>query len=313
MDRRTGTTEEDEDMRATLPEGGTDPSLGRDDVPVVEFRNAAVTYPGRHVTGPAVVGVDLALRRGSFTTVVGPSGCGKSTLLHVCSGLLKISHGQFRYQGQEWKKLHPGIGYVTQRETLLPWKTVLGNIALPLKLNGVPKTERRERAEAMAANVGLGDWLNRFPRELSGGMRQRVQLGRTLVTQPTLLLMDEPFGALDAVLRVRMQDFLKKTIAGTDLTTLFVTHDLNEALVLGDQVVAMAGAPGTIDQIADLRDLPRGLSQVELKATPEYAEHEARLWEVIAGNLSDDGKALANQTLAARERALPTATEISGA
>jgi NitT/TauT family transport system ATP-binding protein len=300
-------------LQATLPQGVPDSTSDSADAPVVEFKNASVTYPGRQVTGPAVVGIDLSLAKGSFTTVVGPSGCGKSTLLHVCSGLLKVSHGDFRYEGQHWKKLHPGIGYVTQRETLLPWKSVLGNIALPLKLNGVSKAERRERATAMAENVGLGDWLNRFPRELSGGMRQRVQLGRTLVTQPTLLLMDEPFGALDAVLRVRMQEFLKETIAGSDLTTLFVTHDLNEALTLGDQVVAMAGAPGTIDQIADLGDLPRGLSQADLKATQQYAEHESRLWEVIAGNLSDDGKALANKSLAARDRAVPTATEISGA
>ncbi|MET7422173.1 ABC transporter ATP-binding protein [Dactylosporangium sp. NPDC005555] len=286
-------------------------SQGVPATPVVEFKNAEVTYPGRQVTGPAVVGINLALARGSFTTVVGPSGCGKSTLLHVCSGLLKVSAGEFHYQGQSWKKLHPGVGYVTQRETLLPWKTVLGNIALPLKLTGVPKAERRERATAMAENVGLGQWLNRFPRELSGGMRQRVQLGRTLVTKPVLLLMDEPFGALDAVLRVRMQEFLKETIAGADLTTLFVTHDLNEALTLGDQVVAMAGAPGTIDQIDTLDDLPRGLAPVDLKSAPEYAEHEARLWKVIAGNLSDDGKALANRSTAGGHP-LPSLTTTTG-
>ena len=236
--------------------------------PVVEFKNVTVRYPGRHVTRPAVVGVDLAVTKGSFVTVVGPSGCGKSTLLHVCSGLLKPVGGEFRYLGQEWKKLHPGIGYVTQRETLLPWKTVLGNIALPLKIKGVARAERKERAAAMAASVGLGDWLDNYPRELSGGMRQRVQLGRVLVTNPTLLLMDEPFGALDAVLRVRMQEFLKSTIAGTDLTTIFVTHDLSEALTLGDQVVAMAGAPGKIDQIDYLEDLPRGVSAVELRRAP---------------------------------------------
>lgn len=269
---------------------------GQKDV-VVEFKNAAVTYPGRNVTRPAVVGVDLRIEKGSFVCIVGPSGCGKSTLLHVCSGLLKVSHGEFSYLGQEWKKLHPGIGYVTQRETLLPWKTVLGNIALPLKIKGVPKAERRERATDMAASVGLGGWLNRYPRELSGGMRQRVQLGRTLVTEPTLLLMDEPFGALDAVLRVRMQEFLKSRIAGTDLTTVFVTHDLNEALTLGDEVVAMAGAPGTIDQIDTLDDLPRGVSAVELRQASAYAEHESRLWKVIAGHLSDDGRALDNQSL----------------
>jgi NitT/TauT family transport system ATP-binding protein len=152
----------------------------------------------------------------------------------------------------------------------------------------------------MAASVGLGDWLKRYPRELSGGMRQRVQLARTLVTDPTLLLMDEPFGALDAVLRVRMQEFLKSRIEGTDLTTIFVTHDLGEALTLGDQVVAMAGAPGKVDQIDHLEDLPRGVSPLELRQSPAYATHEASLWKTIAGNLSDDGRALSSEA--------PTAT-----
>lgn len=270
--------------------------------PVVEFRRAEVTYPGKHVTRPAVIDVDLTVEKGDFVCIVGPSGCGKSTLLHVCSGLLKVSDGEFNYLGQDWKKLHPGIGYVTQRETLLPWKSVLGNIALPLKLNGVSRAERKERATEMAISVGLGDWLTRFPRELSGGMRQRVQLGRTLVTEPTLLLMDEPFGALDAVLRVRMQEFLKSRISGTDLTTIFVTHDLNEALTLGDRVVAMAGAPGTIDQIDELDDLPRGVSPVELRQSAAYAVHEARLWKVIAGHLSDDGKALDNESFVLRDQ-----------
>lgn len=261
---------------------------------MVEFKNVTVSYPGKGVIRPAVVDVNLTVSKGRFVCVVGPSGCGKSTLLHVCSGLLKVSGGEFRYQGKEWNKLHQGIGYVTQRETLLPWKTVLGNIALPLKLNGVSRAERRERAAEMAASVGLGDWLNRYPRELSGGMRQRVQLARTLVTAPTLLLMDEPFGALDAVLRVRMQEFLKSRIEGTDLTTIFVTHDLTEALTIGDEVVAMAGAPGRIDQIDKLEDLPRGVSPVELRQSPAYAAHEARLWKTIAGNLSDDGVALSH-------------------
>lgn len=272
------------------------------DTPIVQFKRAEVTYPGRYVTRPAVIDVDLTVNKGDFVCVVGPSGCGKSTLLHVCSGLLKVSGGEFDYLGKQWKKLHPGIGYVTQRETLLPWKSVLGNIALPLKLNGVSRNERRERATEMAISVGLGDWLDRFPRELSGGMRQRVQLGRTLVTEPTLLLMDEPFGALDAVLRVRMQEFLKTRIQGTDLTTIFVTHDLNEALTLGDRVIAMAGAPGTIDQIDELDDLPRGVSPVELRQSPAYAVHEARLWQVIAGHLSDDGKALDNASFVQRDQ-----------
>lgn len=265
--------------------------------PIISFKNVDVRYPGKDVTGPAVVGINLDIQPGEFITVVGPSGCGKSTLLHVCSGLLKVWDGDFRYQGKEWKKLHSGVGYVTQRETLLPWKTVLGNIALPLKLNHVPRAERNERAAEMARAVGLGDWLKAYPRQLSGGMRQRVQLGRVLVTKPKLLLMDEPFGALDAVLRVRMQEFLKETIAGTDLTTVFVTHDLSEALTLGDRVVAMAGAPGTIDQIAILDDLPRSDKAADLKKSAAYAEHEARLWKVIAGNLSADGKALNNPAL----------------
>ncbi|MFC5824625.1 ABC transporter ATP-binding protein [Nonomuraea insulae] len=267
---------------------------GNTEVPVVEFEDVTVAYPGKGTVRPAVMDINLTVSKGRFVCVVGPSGCGKSTLLHVCSGLLKVTSGVFRYQGKEWSKLHPGIGYVTQRETLLPWKTVLGNIALPLKINAVPRAERRDRAADMAGSVGLGDWLNAYPRELSGGMRQRVQLARTLVTEPALLLMDEPFGALDAVLRVRMQEFLKSRIEGTDLTTIFVTHDLSEALTLGDEVVAMAGAPGTIDQIDQLEDLPRKVSAFELRQAPAYAVHEARLWKTIAGNLSADGVALSN-------------------
>jgi NitT/TauT family transport system ATP-binding protein len=292
-----------------LGTGTTERNAG---APVVEFNDVTVTYPGKHVTRPAVVGVDLSVAKGSFVCVVGPSGCGKSTLLHVCSGLLKISAGEFRYLGQEWGRLHPGIGYVTQRETLLPWKTVLGNIALPLKIKGVPRAERREKAADIATSVGLGDWLKRYPRELSGGMRQRVQLARTLITDPTLLLMDEPFGALDAVLRVRMQEFLKSTIAGTDLTTIFVTHDLTEALTLGDQVVAMAGSPGRIDQVDYLDDLPRGVSPLELRQAPAYAAHEFSLWKTIAGNLSADGRALSGDAPAGGDLADENASDGAG-
>ncbi|MCX4817974.1 ABC transporter ATP-binding protein [Streptomyces sp. NBC_01239] len=250
----------------------------------MSFSDVTVRYPGRGAARPAVVDVDLQVAPGQFVCVVGPSGCGKSTILHVCSGLLKVSGGDFHYLGKKWQGRHTGIGYVTQRDTLLPWKTVVGNIALPLKLAGVAREERRQLAADMATKVGLGHFLDRRPRELSGGMRQRVQLARVLVTNPTLLLMDEPFGALDAVLRVRMQEFLRATIAEAGLTTIFVTHDLTEALTLGDQVVAMSGSPGRIGRIDTLDDLPRGVSAVELRQVPTYSVHEQQLWATIAGH-----------------------------
>jgi NitT/TauT family transport system ATP-binding protein len=250
--------------------------------PVLDLRSVSVRYLTKSGLNTAVTDVSVKVDPGEFVSIVGPSGCGKSTLLHVAAGLIRPAAGKVTYLGQEWTGLHPDVGYVTQKDTLLPWKNVIDNIALPLKLKGMGKAERRTVASEMAENLGLADYLKHFPAQLSGGMRQRVQLGRTLVTRPKLLLMDEPFGALDAYLRLRMQELLLSMLREHRVSTVFVTHDLGEAIALSDRVVALAGSPGrlgldcAIESTADRDDL------MAMRATPEFTEYQTRLWDIIS-------------------------------
>jgi NitT/TauT family transport system ATP-binding protein len=250
--------------------------------PVLDLRSVSVRYLTKSGLNTAVTDVTIKVDPGEFVSVVGPSGCGKSTLLHVAAGLIRPAAGKVTYLGQEWAGLHPDVGYVTQKDTLLPWKNVIDNIALPLQLKGVARSERRKVATDMAENLGLGNYLRHFPAQLSGGMRQRVQLGRTLVIRPKLLLMDEPFGALDAYLRLRMQELLRSILRGHPVSTVFVTHDLGEAIALSDRVVALAGSPGrlgldcAIESSADRDDL------MAMRSTPEFTEYQTRLWETIS-------------------------------
>jgi NitT/TauT family transport system ATP-binding protein len=250
--------------------------------PVLDLRSVSVRYLTKSGLNTAVTDVSVKVDPGEFVSIVGPSGCGKSTLLHVAAGLIRPAAGKVTYLGQEWTGLHPDVGYVTQKDTLLPWKNVIDNIALPLKLKGMGKAERRTVAAEMAENLGLADYLKHFPAQLSGGMRQRVQLGRTLVTRPKLLLMDEPFGALDAYLRLRMQELLLSMLREHRVSTVFVTHDLGEAIALSDRVVALAGSPGrlgldcAIESTADRDDL------MAMRATPEFTEYQTRLWDIIS-------------------------------
>ena len=250
--------------------------------PVLDLRSVSVRYLTKSGLNTAVTDVSVKVDPGEFVSIVGPSGCGKSTLLHVAAGVIRPAAGKVTYLGQEWTGLHPDVGYVTQKDTLLPWKNVIDNIALPLKLKGMGKAERRTVASEMAENLGLADYLKHFPAQLSGGMRQRVQLGRTLVTRPKLLLMDEPFGALDAYLRLRMQELLLSMLREHRVSTVFVTHDLGEAIALSDRVVALAGSPGrlgldcAIESTADRDDL------MAMRATPEFTEYQTRLWDIIS-------------------------------
>jgi sulfonate transport system ATP-binding protein len=237
--------------------------------PVLSLHSVSVRYLTSSGLNVAVTDVTVRVAAREFVSVVGPSGCGKSTLLHVAAGLIRPSAGKVAYLGQEWGGLHPDVGYVTQKDTLLPWRTVVDNIAVPLQLKGMRKAERRRIAGDMAASLGLGDYLKHFPSQLSGGMRQRVQLGRTLVIRPKLLLMDEPFGALDAYLRLRMQELLLSILREHPISTVFVTHDLGEAISLSDRVIALSGSPGRLDLMA-------------IRGTPRFSEYQSQLWEAIS-------------------------------
>jgi NitT/TauT family transport system ATP-binding protein len=189
--------------------------------------------------------VDLEVASGEILVVAGPSGCGKSTLLRAVAGLLPVTSGRILVDGRPVRGTSKDRALVFQDDGLLPWRTALRNVELPLVLQGVPKAERRERARAWLNRVELAEFEGYLPRELSGGMRQRVQLARTLAQAPKLVLMDEPFGALDAQTRASMQRLVVEVLRETGTTTIFVTHDVDEAVLLGDRVVVLGA--GEVD------------------------------------------------------------------
>ncbi|QFZ16378.1 ABC transporter ATP-binding protein [Saccharothrix syringae] len=194
---------------------------------------------------PVLRDLDLVVAPGELLVVAGPSGCGKSTLLRAVAGLLPITAGRVLVDGEPVRGTSRDRAVVFQEDGLLPWRNALRNVELPLALGGVGRPERRARARAWLARVGLADFERYLPRELSGGMRQRVQLARTLAQGPKLVLMDEPFGALDAQTRAAMQELVVEVLRETGTTTIFVTHDVDEAVRLGDRVVVLGA--GEVD------------------------------------------------------------------
>ncbi|HEX3769421.1 MAG TPA: ABC transporter ATP-binding protein [Polyangiaceae bacterium] len=194
----------------------------------------------------AVRDVDLRVAPGEFVTVLGPSGCGKSTLLGAMAGFVRPSAGAVSVDGVAVRGPSPRLGMVFQQQSLFPWRTVVENVAFGLKMRGVGAKERRAEAREMIALVGLQGFEDAYPAQLSGGMQHRAEIARVLVNRPAALLMDEPFGALDAQTRASMQDLLLGIWARLGTTVVFVTHDIDEAVVLGDRVLMMTGRPGTI-------------------------------------------------------------------
>ena len=199
----------------------------------------------------AVQTLDFAVAPGEFVCILGPSGCGKSTLLGALAGHLAPSAGRLEVDGQAVEGPSPQRGMVFQHHTLLPWRSVLDNVAFGLKMQGVGKAERQRRAQDMLQRVGLADFAERWPSQLSGGMQQRAEIARVLINRPHLLLMDEPFGALDAQTRSRMQELLLEVWSGIRTTVVFVTHDIDEALFLADRIPVMSPRPGRF-----IEDLP---------------------------------------------------------
>ena len=224
-------------------------------------------------------GIDLAIDDGEFVAIVGPSGCGKSTFLHIAGGFVQASEGTIRFDGAPITKPGPDRGVVFQDYSLYPWRTVIGNIVWGLEAQGVPRAERIQTAERFMEMVGLTAFRNHYPNELSGGMKQRVALARTLTYDPKLLLMDEPFGALDVQTRELMQEELQRIWDATRKTVLFVTHDIDEAVYLSDRVLVFTARPGRIKETIAI-DLPRPRA-IEIKRTPAYAEYRNRIWDLL--------------------------------
>jgi len=221
--------------------------------------------------------INLAIGRGRFISLVGPSGCGKSTVLNMIAGLVRPTEGAVRYDGTVVSGVNTDVGYITQDDNLLPWRTLRENVEVALEFRGVPAGQRREQATRYIAMVGLNGFEHHYPHELSGGMRKRTALVRTLIYEPSVVLMDEPFGPLDAQTRVILQDELLRLWTGTGKTIVFVTHDLVEAIALSDEIVLFSRAPGTIKQRYEV-PLPRPRDVFHIHADPRFPEFYNRLW-----------------------------------
>ncbi|MEM8590120.1 MAG: ABC transporter ATP-binding protein [Pseudomonadota bacterium] len=243
---------------------------------------------GREVQ--ALAGIDLEIEDGEFVAMVGPSGCGKTTLLNMMAGIALPTGGTVVHDGRTIDGPNRAVGYMTQVDSLLPWRTVFQNVVLPLQLRGVERRRSREVAQQMLALVGLDGFGHHFPTELSGGMRKRAALAQLLSYEPATLLMDEPFGALDAQLKLVMQAELLKIWRNSGKTIVFVTHDLAEAIALADRVIVFSGRPGKIKLIQPI-DLERPRDIFTVRFQPAFQTLYEGLWAELAPEISK-GEAL---------------------
>jgi NitT/TauT family transport system ATP-binding protein len=246
---------------------------GADTIVCRELAKIYETRDGHNVL--ALASINLSIKDGEFLTVVGPSGCGKSTLLKVLGGLTEITRGEALLNGSPIVGPRRDIGVVFQSPTLLPWRTVLDNVMLPIHVLGLDRTEGEERARGLIEMVGLTGFEMKYPNELSGGMQQRVAISRALVHQPALLLMDEPFGALDALTREAMNTELQRIWMETRRTIFLITHSITEAVFLGDRVAVMTPRPGKLAEHIDV-DLPRPRS-LDIMTSPRFGELVTRI------------------------------------
>ncbi|MET3184276.1 NitT/TauT family transport system ATP-binding protein [Variovorax sp. YR750] len=258
-------------------------------VPAVEVLSAEKTYPNGT---QALLPVDLSIAEGEFVTLLGPSGCGKSTLLKMVAGMLEPSDGRLLVWRRPVAQLHDcphKMSFVFQSPTLMPWASVRTNVRLPLDLAGVPRKEADARVMESLALVGLEKFADALPRALSGGMQMRVSIARGLVTQPDLLLMDEPFGALDEITRHKLDADLLELWRKKKLTVIFVTHSIHEAVFLSSRVVMMAARPGrVVEEFRIDEPYPRS---ADFMVTPEFARHAKRLQDSLLRASSTDEEA----------------------
>lgn len=246
-------------------------------VSAVAFDQVSISFAAA-ATQAGLEDVSFEVKEGSFVSVIGPSGCGKTTVLNLSAGLLHPDSGYVLFRGEPLMGVNTRAGYVTQDANLLPWLNVFDNISLPLKVRKVPVSQRRALVTDWIARVGLEGFERHFPRELSGGMQKRCAIARTMVYDPDVVLMDEPFGPLDAITRMTLQNELLRIWQITGKTIIFVTHDLGEAVALSTDVVVMTRGPGRIKLRMPIQ-LPSNRDILALNDIPEYAAQCASLWE----------------------------------
>ena len=252
----------------------------------IRLVGAGKTFQVRGSALEALKPIELDVAREEFVALVGPSGCGKSTILNLVAGLLAPSAGEVLYDGEAVTGPNRRVGYLTQKDTLLPWRSTADNIriALELKCRATPRAEAAERVAQMMELVGLRGFEHHYPAELSGGMRKRAALARTLIYEPETLLMDEPFGALDAQLKLLMLDQLQRLTHDRRMTVMFVTHDLGEAITLADRIVVVSARPGRIRAVHEVR-LPRPRDVFTIRFSEDFARQHERLWDELKDDI----------------------------
>jgi NitT/TauT family transport system ATP-binding protein len=246
----------------------------------IEARGVRKVYATRRGSVTALDGLDFSARAGEFVSIVGPSGCGKSTFLYILGGFIEASAGLATVDGAPIAGPDPARGIVFQEFVLFPWKTVAGNVTYGLAQRGVPRRERAERARRYIELVKLGGFEKHYPKELSGGMKQRVALARSLIMDPDVLLMDEPFGAVDAQTRAVLQQELLQIWERTRKTVVFVTHSVDEALYLSDRVYVLSHRPARVMEVIEV-GLPRPRDPEGMLAMPEYRALHRHIWALL--------------------------------
>ena len=264
-------------LRSTAPPG----AAAAPEADAIRFHDVSLEIARHRV----LEAIDFAVRPGEFVCVIGPSGCGKTTLLRLVAGLMLPTSGEVLSHGKPVTRPPDDVAVVFQDygRALLPWRTAAGNVAFALEAAGTPRGERADIVHSILARLGLADHADKYPRQLSGGMQQRLQIARCLAQKPTTLLMDEPFGALDAMTRHALQDEVLRMAHQLAMTMLFVTHDLEEALYIGTRVIALRGSPGRIVDIIDV-PLPFPRDQVKTREHPDFLRLRRELFALIEGS-----------------------------
>ncbi|GAA3854358.1 ABC transporter ATP-binding protein [Streptomyces sedi] len=267
-------------MAAETVDGAARGAGAPSEAPMVDIRGLDVTFHSKGRTVHALSGIDLAIEPGEFLTIAGPSGCGKSTLLRVIAGLTEATAGEVTLRGTPVEGARRDVGFVFQRAALLDWRNARGNILFQAEMRGLPKAWARERADALMEMTGLTGFENAMPYELSGGMQQRVSLCRALLHEPDVLLMDEPFGALDALTRENMNVELRRIWEATGMTVVLVTHSVAEAVYLASRSIVMGPRPGRIIEEFPI-DLPGHREYEPTLESPEFRRVSGRVRELL--------------------------------
>jgi NitT/TauT family transport system ATP-binding protein len=263
------------------------PAVGLDPGPLLVAESVCKTYGGKGRANAVIGDVSFALRPGEIVSIVGPSGCGKTTLLNLLCGILPLSAGRVTWRGRPLAGMPERVGYMLQKDLLLPWRTALANVTLGLELQDISRAEREARAHAMLRTVGLADFHDYYPSALSGGMRQRVALARTLVTDPEVLLLDEPFAALDFQTKLLLESDMARLVRSEGRALLMITHDVEEAVSLSDRVLVLTHRPSRVRAVHDIELDADHVDMMAARQSKRFIEHVRTIWgqlEVRSGD-----------------------------